>query len=94
MSKLKKIFLLCLVILMVIVGVVFVLLNNSKLELDLFFYHTGPVNVSILIGLAFAVGFLLGMAVTSLTVLKLRIFGKKGRDRAIKSSTQVVASKS
>jgi putative membrane protein len=73
MSKLKKIIGFLLIAVLLIVGVMFALLNETAVPLDLFFVVTPPIHVSLLVFIAFATGVLLGMFVTGLTLVKSRM---------------------
>lgn len=79
MSTIKRILVIAAIVLMVVVGVVFALLNTTTVSLDLLFLSTPPLALSLLIFAAFASGLLLGMLVSGMGVLKARLF--TGKDR-------------
>ncbi len=79
MAKLRKYLVILLVIAAVIIGVVFALSNEAAVALNLIFYITPPIPVSLLVLGAFGVGLLLGIVVTGFAVLKLKVAGRRDR---------------
>ena len=84
MSKVKGILGSILIILLVLVGAVFALLNEATVALDLLFVVTPPVSVSLLVFAAFAIGLLAGMLIAGLTVVKVKMQSRRrsGTDSA------------
>ncbi|MBK8969995.1 MAG: LapA family protein [Hahellaceae bacterium] len=82
MSKIKNILGIIIIAALVIVGVVFALLNETAVPLDLFFLVTPPVHISLLVFAAFAVGLLIGMMVTGVTVMKVKVNARRRQREA------------
>jgi len=83
MAKLKKYLFILLVIAAVIIGVIFALENDATVALNLIVYTTPPIWVSIVVITAFGIGLILGIVITSFTVLKLKVTARR------KSSSKV-----
>ncbi|OZG72060.1 hypothetical protein BTA51_16945 [Hahella sp. CCB-MM4] len=79
MAKIKKFILLLLVLVVFVIGLMFMLSNNDAVHLDLIVTKIGPIDVIFVAVGAFAVGLILGMMVTGLTVLKLKVVGPKNK---------------
>ncbi len=77
MSRLLKIIWLLVIVALIVVGVVFSLLNNQPVPLDLFFVVTPPVNLSLVVFAAFGIGLLAGMLITSFTVLRVKVSAQR-----------------
>lgn len=89
MSKIKNILGILAVVALVLVGVVFALLNETAVPLDLFFLVTPPVHISLLVFAAFAVGLLIGMMITGVTVMKVKVNARR-RQRAASTAVAKV----
>ena len=91
MAKLKKYLLILLIIAAVIIGVIFALVNDATVALNLIVYTTPPVWVSFVVIFAFGIGLILGIVVTSFTVLKLKVTGRRssspGMGQSVASNT-------
>ncbi len=77
MSKVKSILGFILIVVLILVGAIFALLNEATVSLDLLFVVTPPVSVSLLVFAAFAIGLLVGMMISGLTVLKVKMQSRR-----------------
>lgn len=72
MKLLRNLFTLIVILAMTAVGVLFSLQNKTPVPLDLLVYTFEPQSLSLWILLAFALGGLLGMLVSSLIIMRTR----------------------
>lgn len=72
MQLLKRIFIVLLVLAVLIFGVLFSIQNDAKASLDILVIQLPEQKVALWVLLAFALGGLIGMAVSAMTIIKLR----------------------
>lgn len=85
MSKIIKFLWFLLIVLLIVVGAVFSLLNSMPVTLDLFFAETPPINLSLIVFAAFAIGLVVGMTLTSLTVMKVKVGAHRKQKKMVRA---------
>lgn len=91
MSKLKTLLIVLSIVAVIFLGILFFVINEAQVSVDLLVWQTPELPVSILVLGSFAVGVILGMMVTSVSVLKLKL--RHRRPRKETSGSQALASK-
>ncbi|WP_369601574.1 lipopolysaccharide assembly protein LapA domain-containing protein [Hahella sp. SMD15-11] len=81
MKKLKSGILALLVLVMLVAGIGFTLLNPQAVELDLFVFRLPPISVALLLIAALAGGFVLGVLASALSTAGRKL--RPARSRAV-----------
>lgn len=85
MAALRKLLIILLVIALILFVLVFSLNNQQAVALDFFFFDTPSAGVAIWVLLAFALGALVGIVLTSVSVFRARLSRRRAERQRVKS---------
>ena len=89
MKPLRKLLTVLIVLAMLLVSVLFALQNKVQVPLDLLVYSIGPQSLALWILVAFVLGGLLGMAISSVILLRTRASLRSVRRHLEKAGVEI-----